>query len=429
MAKRLSFYLRMSLIGVASLLVVGSAGAQAALAARSSVAHGPKTKLMSKEAGISADQATRDLETQQTAGNIVPGLTKALGPNYGGVWFNDETNEFNVGITSSADMATAEAVMSKAGVLAETKIDLVPHSWESIEAAVSKWNETLESYVRAQQALAIPNPRTDGVTIEMASTLAPNVVTQTITAAENASVATTVAPVAPENLKVKADACSFPYCERPVRGGIGIQSSAEKGIIHLCTAGFFVRDANGYPYLLTAAHCIYPQGSVYWREPWGTSYPGGKTGCGLGRQIAQVLSENGDAAVIETEGCEPPKPEPDIVAWGIEENYFIKPEPYSAYVGLFECHIGRTGSTQCGYVETANYTQPVNYEEVGKGVIYVKHEDFLCARSEPGDSGGPYAAGHWGTAIATASNGTSCGSFGFELSYALSALGVHMPTS
>lgn len=190
-----------------------------------------------------------------------------------------------------------------------------------------------------------------------------------------------------------------------------------------------VRDHNNYPYILTAGHCVYPENSVYWREAWGTAYPGGKTGCGLGRMVAQVLGSSGDAAVIATEGCEPPAPEPDIAAWNIEENYYIKPEPYTAYDGLFECHIGRTSATQCGDVEAANFTVSVNYSDVGKGTIGVEHEDWLCALTEPGDSGGPYAAGHWGTAIATARGGNDCSSYGDELSYALNDLGVHMPTS
>ena len=422
-----SYRRKVGLIGaLVSWLLLGALGAQGALAA-----HGiaRNNRLMAKEASISTSQAAQDISTQEAAGNIVPKLTKALGADYGGVWFDDQSGVFNIGVTSQADVATAAAVMKNAGVLSDTKVSMVSDSWTSVEAAAAKWDESESSLVSAQQAIAIPNPRIDGLTIEVATNLSTDLSNQVVATSEATPVATQIAPTAPSQLQVKADSCTLPYCGRPLRGGIGIQSSPEKGYLSECTAGFFVRDANNYPYLLTAAHCVYPINSVYWLDSWGTAYPGGKEGCGLGKQIAQILGEGGDAAVIETEGCEPPVPETDIVAWGIENNYYIKPEPYTAYDGLYECHIGRTSGTRCGDVEAANITISVNYEKEGEGVKNVQHEDWLCALSEPGDSGGPYAAGHWGTAIETASNGTSCGSFGDELSYALNALGVHMPTS
>ncbi len=345
------------------------------------------------------------------------------------MWFDLQTGRFHVATVANANVGIAEAVMSNAGVIGSTTFETAQNSWARVEEAANSWDTKLSSLLHSQHAVVIPDPRINGVTIELASNLSPKTVTQTETDAANAPVTTRVMPIAAGSLEANAAACKFPYCERPVRGGVGIISTPEKGTYHLCTAGFFVRDANNYPYILTAGHCVYPQNSTYWSDAWGTAYPGGLTGCGLGHMIAQVLNSTGDAAVIETEGCEPPAPEPDIAAWNIEENYYIKPEPYTAYVGLFECHMGQTSEDQCGHVEAANYTQPVNYEEVGKGIIYVEHIDWLCALSKAGDSGGPYAAGHWGTAIETAGGSGGCSSFGYELSYALKALGVHMPTS
>ncbi len=415
--------------GLAVCLLLAMAFAPNAMASGSSfVTYG--APILAQQANISINQAEQDIEIQKAVGNIVPKLQSKLGANYAGLWFDPQTGRFHVGVLSSADQITAEAAMSDVGVLADTTFDAVHNSWQAVEELAKGWNEKLDVLKRNQQAMVIPDPTTNGVTIELAANLSPETIEQTkIAAAASPSIPVRVLPILPSTIAAKAMGCSFPYCERPVRGGVGIISSPEKNILHLCTAGFFVRDHNNYPYILTAGHCVYPENSVYWRESWGTAYPGGKVGCGLGHMIAQVLNHTGDAAVIETEGCEPPAPEPDIVVWGMEESYHIGTEPFTAYKGMYECHVGQTSRTQCGDVEAANITVDVNYSKEGKGFIDVEHEDWLCATSEAGDSGGPYVHENQGTAIETAGGENNCSSFGYELSYALNALGVHLPTS
>jgi hypothetical protein len=420
---------RVALATLASCILLGAIFASGALALENSSFVKYTTPLLTQQMSLTTSQAERDLQTQQAAGNIVPQLEKKLGSDYAGVWFDLQTGLFHVGVLSQTDRSMAEETMNDAGVLGSTIFDSVQYKWNVVEDSAKSWDTKLSSLVGGQQAIVIPDPRIDGVTIGLASNLPADTVTQTDTATVGSSVPTRVVPLPPTTLEAHATSCKFPYCERPVRGGVGIISTPENGAYKYCTAGFFVRDANNYPYILTAAHCVYPKNSTYWKDAWGTAYPGGLTGCGLGHMIAQVLSTAGDAAVIETEGCEPPVPEPAIAAWNIEETYYIKPEPYTAYVGLFECHMGQTSQDQCGYVEAVNLTENVNYTDIGEGHINVEHMDWLCARTEPGDSGGPYASGHWGTAIDVAGGGGSCSSYGFELRYALSALGVHLPTS
>lgn len=383
---------------------------------------------LAQKVDISLSQAEQDLQTQRTAGNIVPKLEQALGAHYGGVWFDLQTGEFHVGVLSQLDQESAESVMDGSGVLNHTEFEKVKDSMTTVEAAAKDLEQKLAPLVEKQQAMVFADPRIHGVTVELAANISSDAVAQTEALASSVTGTVRVVPIVPSTLELKGDSCSFPYCERPVRGGVGIISTPEHSTYHLCTAGFFVRDANNYPYILTAGHCVYPEKSTYWREPWGTAYPGGKVGCGLGRMIAQVLGTSGDAAVIETEGCEPPAPEPDIAVWGMEESYYIKPEPFRVYAGYYECHIGQTSKTQCGNVEASNITVAVNYSGEGKGTIDVEHEDWLCATSEAGDSGGPYAYDNYGTAIETA-GAPGCSSFGYELSYALTALGVHLPTS
>ncbi len=92
--------------------------------------------------------------------------------------------------------------------------------------------------------------------------------------------------------------------------------------------------------------------------------------------------------------------------------------------------MGEHSGNQCGDVEYPNVTTEINYSGEGAGYIYLQHTDQVCSLSLPGDSGGPWAAGGYGTAIDVAGNGKNCSeggtSIGYELSYALSYIHVHI---
>lgn len=195
--------------------------------------------VLSSHMGISLSQAERDIEVQQSAGNIVPKLKEKLGANYAGAWFDLQTGQFHVDIASPADRGAAETVMNDAGVLGAASIEEVQNSWGTVEETAKAMNAKMSALTSKQQAMIIPNPRTNGVTVELASNLSPALISQAEATTTSTSVPTQIAPLAPSSLEAKPAACSFPYCERPVRGGVGIISSPENGILTLCTAGFF----------------------------------------------------------------------------------------------------------------------------------------------------------------------------------------------
>lgn len=144
-----------------------------------------------------------------------------------------------------------------------------------------------------------------------------------------------------------------------------------------------------------------------------------------------------DVGVISTIDCEPPAPVQEVAAWTVNESLYIIKRPEKAYVGMYECHMGRTSEIQCGNVTYANVTTSINYSNDGRGIIALHHTDQVCALSQSGDSGGPWVIGNsphptygYGTAINVAGNEHTCGSggvaIGYELSYALEAVGVYL---
>jgi hypothetical protein len=386
---------------------------------------------LAQEEDISTQQAESDLQLQQRAGNIAGTLESTLGANYSGVWFDLKTGQFHVGIGPNVDRASVEAVVQKTGVARQTEFESVPATTPEVEHAQEEIGTELTSLVHKQQASVVYDFETHSVRIQVATNLAPSSIEKAQNVASTNTVKTEMAPVSPQSLQINANACTFPFCNLPLRGGIPLISSANSGQYHVCTSGFFVQDERGYPYLLTAGHCFYPEGTAWFNNQWGTAFPPhGEIGCAMGFRIASGLNEEEDVGVIATEGCEPPEPNHGIVAWGSNENYAISSTPLTAYQGLFECHMGENSGNQCGIVQWVNVATPIDYSKEGRGIIALRHTDQICALSLPGDSGGPWAAGGYGTAIHVAGNEKKCNeagaAIGYELSYALSDINLHL---
>jgi streptogrisin D len=423
------------LLVIASAVVVAT---PSAASANGNTVPSAEVSLLAKQQDISLALAERDLQLQQQAGDIATELQRELGAGYAGVWFDLSAAQFHIGIAPQTNKTSAEAITNRAGITTSTSFDTVTHSWADIEAAQEALNSQLASMIGKQQAAVVTSPQTNSVTVELASNLSSAVVQEVQTKVAHAAVTTQIIPVSAQSLQVHSDSCIFPNCNRPLRGGIRIFSGSNtEGFYHFCTAGFFVRDSSHNPYLLTAGHCFYPESGPWFNGTWGTATPGGGSiECIIGQRIVSRVDTGADAGVINTPLCETPIR--GIVFWGVSEDEVVSESPRTAYVGLFECHVGATSETRCGNVEYANITTTINYTNDGKGIIALTHTDWFCALDLPGDSGGPVftfsGSVATGTGINVASSGEAeCGQGGhgiaYELSYALTAMGVHLAAS
>jgi hypothetical protein len=399
----------------------------AAVTGASSLAGG-----LAAEQHISTAQAALDLQTQSSAGNIAGELQSALGTGYAGLWFDPVTGRFHIDIAPSTNRAAAEAVARGAGVLAESTFDPVSSTWAQVQAAAKQAERQLAPLELAQQASVITDPRENRPIVELSSDVGQMQSDNANRVARSASVPASVVEVAPRELQIRPAACSFPYCDAPLRGGVRINSSEDpnKGFSQ-CTAGAMATESRGYQYILTAGHCL--QGSRYWNAPyaWGSANSRGQ-GCAFGVPAAAEVSSRMDAAAIGAPGpCGSIRG--IIVEWGIFEAYAVH-GVVTAYPGLYECHQGASGGNQCGTVEAANVSTTITYES---GPIAVEHTDRVCATSRAGDSGGPWQYGNleWTylTAIHIAAGSSSCShgqvSIGFEMEYAERFLGVSVTRS
>lgn len=380
-----------------------------------------EVRSLASQEHISPALATHDVQIQNQAGNIAVDLQQKLGREYAGVSFNNQTGQFHIGAVSPAGEAAARAVTDSVGITASSTFDPVKHTMAQLEAIEAALNLKLSSAVKAQEAQVAISPATNSVTVRVASNASVGV----IEAAKAPD--TQVLPVPPQQLQQKPSACNpaNEQCDLPMRGGTRYWSFAGPYLLE-CTTGFTLRTVIGSNfYMMTAGHCI-EAGIYYAGHPtvWGVSNAADTIGYPTTTVEAGhvALGTYGDVAAVSTAGL---PAEPDLYFAG-KENYYIIKGPKKAYVGLYECHQGKTSGTRCGTVTAVNVTSSIDYREIGYPVLAVEHTDIIGASSQHGDSGGPWAYGNnefgYGTGIEIGFNESGGYSIAFELELALSEM-------
>lgn len=389
---------------------------------------------LAREMQLPLSRVEADVSMQRAATGIVETLRASLGSSYAGLWFDNQTSTFHVMTSASSDEPAIRSTLQRFDIATTSEIEVVSLTEDQLRAAATRLEARLKALLHPQEALVELDLPADSLTLALASTASTSELEGARTAAEGLpdDPPVTIKPLAPAVLHVSATTgeCSFPNCNLPVRGGVrmfDVQDTAE------CTTGFFVKDANNYPYVLTAGHCL-----VKNDEAWAIANAENTIGYRLGIPIAAVLGEGKDAGVVESTTY---VSETDLVVWAMNgpdevtgvsnANYYVSSSIQSAYDGMIECHIGKTSGTECGEVLEVNKNAEVNYEG-SYGVKMIEHTDRLCALVERGDSGGPAIYNHRPTAITIAGNLKQCGYGGFtivyEIKYAMEDLGVHLPS-
>lgn len=95
-----------AVVAMVLVAVLGAAsGAQAAQAAGTASPddQAALAAALVRDFGISEKQALTNVELQARAGDIVGALEKSLGDGYAGVWFDDASGQFRIGVAPSTD--------------------------------------------------------------------------------------------------------------------------------------------------------------------------------------------------------------------------------------------------------------------------------------------------------------------------------------
>jgi hypothetical protein len=397
---------------------------------------------------VAYDEALRRIELQDALSPVIPSLAARLGDRYAGAWYDaGDGGKLKVALVGRDSKAAAQHLAA-----ARSAVDGVA-STDEVEFVDADW--TLAELERVQKQVTAALEGADGSS-SVAVDLAANAVKLTrseplgVPAAaqiEQAVDATDVPVLQRRDDGFRPDtvACTLPYCERPLRGGVktfvDIPYPGDNTNYPNCTTGFNATSrSDGKRYVLLAGHCVTldsyptPSGNIH-----GTKVVTGGTVETIGPGH-NANFPGGDSGIVRTQvpgyWQNSPFPTNTVVVddipgvHGYYENYAITNEA-NAPQGQVVCTTGGGGEangapagfwwgtpyaswTWCGTVRYASVN--VDYD-LSAGVEWVNNlvETDLCMH--PGMSGGPvYKLG-----IAYALNsGASCSSS--------PAAGWHYPT-
>ena len=177
--------------------------------------------------------------------------------------------------------------------------------------------------------------------------------------------------------KYSARACSYPFCDPPLRGGIRIMNAAKS-----CTGGFVARsNVDSKLYMMTAGHCGDGAQGVWW-----TNFPN-NTAHNLGSTWHWEWNSGGDMSIISID---------NVAGWSPRGWVEVTAGPFTtaapqypitstdwSVVGQRVCTTGSFfGRSDCGVVEELSVT--ATYGDV---TVNNLAQTNLCGI--PGDSGAP----------------------------------------
>ena len=183
--------------------------------------------------------------------------------------------------------------------------------------------------------------------------------------------------------KAEPRACTYPYCDPALRGGIRIHNSGAG-----CTGAFVARSkVDSKMYMFTAGHCV----KSPYTDNWSTKFTDGSWHV-IGSRHNSIFGNGGDMAILRINNVPGWSPDnwvhvtsgPDTTT---NQTYTITSERYSV-IGMRICTTGAFyGASDCGVVTSLGVT--VSYG--GKTVKGLGRGTF-CGTS--GDSGAPMYASH-----------------------------------
>ncbi|MDG4770091.1 S1 family peptidase [Solwaraspora sp. WMMD792] len=380
----------------------------------------PAAASLAADRGIGLAEATRRIRWQHDASSLAAEAATALGRDtFGGMWFGADDDRIKIGYVAAgaaagsaraADVAdTVDAVAAGHDLADVTDTVPVRHSLADLLAANDWIGDRLEQVDQNAKWPMKGSYRTDGNVVRL-GVPAPD----DRTAAQQALVDEakrrygSMLDIYPYTDRPVTSACSFPYCDPPLRAGVRIDPAG-------CTLGFLARSrSNNLLYAFTAGHCVddRPSGTVYY-----TRFPNNEIH-NIGPAHNEVFGLDGDAAIIRVV---------NETGWqsrglvyvlasaangGAAGTTYYPDYPISADGGssmnMRVCKSGAVGGTSCGLVTDLGVT--VTYTDEGVTVRHLGEANYCTSR---GDSGGPIYAQRTAYGLVSGrSSGTSpCVSF------------------
>ena len=338
---------------------------------------------------LDVDEALQRLAIQDAAAGIEDDLTRLLGAEFAGIWYDAaDRGRLKVGVTDAArgQVAAIERLLQQYGVDADADLVSVRFSEDQIIALQARVREQLLDLVRAGHVATAYDTRVNSVVLTALARL-PNdeeARVQRVAAMSGVELRRTQAP----SLLATLASCNITYCDAPLRGGRQIAGSTGA-----CTAAFMARGRTNpnQRFVMTAGHC-----NIFGGPSW-SARDEANVWHGIGSNaVTQFSGAPGlDAGVIAVSGTSfwaSPDPAPLVVVKGSDQttynpNYPIKADSKSS-MGQVLCRTGQKTGTHCAEVSGLGADHSVLAPDGNSYVLLNMGELDMCA-AIPGDSGGP----------------------------------------
>jgi hypothetical protein len=191
--------------------------------------------------GVDEAEANRRLELQRRAADLVPAMTADLGERFGGLYFDNGTGRFRVlvasasgleatradaaGVAARPELKRAAATLTAVRLDADTTFVPVTHRWRDLLTAQDEVLDAIAPEFAQHTVRVDTDVAANGLTISVADTASKDDRAAADAAASASSVSARVVTVPASRLEAEPIACSYPNCDRPLRGAQKITSS------------------------------------------------------------------------------------------------------------------------------------------------------------------------------------------------------------
>ncbi|MGB0871961.1 MAG: S1 family peptidase [Solirubrobacterales bacterium] len=358
--------------------------------------------------GLSDKAARERLFVQSQGASLAEELESRLGAGFGGVYYDNKSNKIIVQLAprsgSGLDELAARAAAKAKFLDGGARFESVEYSKEHLQSVLDKVGRGFVSNKSLQgRTSASIDVRRNRVSVEYDSSISRSEVVDSLDKILDDSDPVIFMSSGRKETKVQPAICTFPFCTKPMRGGVEIFRDGGT-----CSAGFVAKQGASR-YLITAGHC--GASGTAWKSEVNPAYPNNLS---IGTMVASSFGLAGDWGAIAMTGYWGENAQGGYFAnWGtgnpLDQTYATR----SPIVGSFGCRYGRTSGFSCGTVDQTNVT--VAFQ--GGPVVGNLFRSSGCARF--GDSGGTWVGpdNTLGGVVSGSTNaaGTTCPPVGTDL--------------
>jgi streptogrisin C len=199
------------------------------------------------------------MDIQDQAQDLGQAIDNELPEAFGGIWFDNADRRVKIGLTPGTSTAPADTLLERRGLQDDADIVTVDASQADLQQAQPDIDDALADLIDDGIVSTGQRVSTNSIEIHVASSATTDQRNRIADVAANAPVPVTVSDSSQASLDLQPAACEFPHCDRPLRGGVYIESTNATSHARYpqCTAGFIARSrSDRKPYVMTAGHCF-----------------------------------------------------------------------------------------------------------------------------------------------------------------------------